>query len=170
MWPSGRCGCGRTRRVRSRDECGQDQKARRERLHQGELSSIVLWFVSQPVHNFEGDESGAWSFWKDGHSIAFAWRATPRCQCATCQVGQNAARSCPTLRRELFGTLQNVLINIERRSHLMNITHQSSDVKTEKNQFQSGGARSERQARRLSRASRALYTSPLTAVRCDGGN
>lgn len=131
MWPSGRCGCGRTRRVRSRDECGQDQKARRERLHQGELSSIVLWFVSQPVHNFEGDESGAWSFWKDGHSIAFAWRATPRCQCATCQVGQNAARSCPTLRRELFGTLQNVLINIERRSHLMNITHQSSDVNAE---------------------------------------
>jgi len=79
----------------------------------------------------EGDESGAWSFWKDGHSIAFAWRATPRGQGATCQVGQNAARSGPTLRRELFGTLQNVFINIERRSHVMNITHQSSDVNAE---------------------------------------
>ena len=88
----------------------------------------LLGFVSEPVHNFRCDRLRPSLLRQQRHAITFARRAIARRQRTTGQLGQNTPGSSSTPRRELLGTLQHVLVDIQCGPHLVIVTHESSEV------------------------------------------
>jgi len=84
--------------------------------------------VPEPVHNFQCNDTGLPPWRQDWHAVAFAWVLAVGRQRAAGELRKNPARGGSTPRRQFLGSLKNVRIDVQRSSHLLIITQQSSSV------------------------------------------